>query len=160
MRRPPRDPAAPLVTPDFVVWALFQGALVFAFVIAVFAVARSRDLPEREARVLAFAVLVATNVGLVLVNRSTAASVIAAFRQPNPALWWVMGITSSILVAIVLIRPARELFRFGPLHGHDLALALLAGLASLEVVKSSSLQCKAPEVWPSNLRLIRINAEW
>ena len=91
MRRPPRNPTVPLVTPRFVVWALFQGALVFAFVIAVFAVALSRDLPEGEARVLAFAVLVATNVGLVLVNRSTAASVIAAFRQPNPALWWVMG---------------------------------------------------------------------
>jgi Ca2+-transporting ATPase len=116
MRWPPRDPAAPLLTPGVVAWALFQGALVLVFVITVFTVALSRELPEGEARALAFAVLVATNVGLVLVNRSTTTSVIDAFRRPKGALWWVLAITGSILAAIALITPARELFRFGLLH--------------------------------------------
>ena len=61
---------------------------------------------------------------------SAAASLSAAFRQPNPALWLVLGATAAILAAIVLIAPARELFGFGPLHGHDLAIALLAALQS------------------------------
>ena len=46
---------------------------------------------------LAFAALVATNAGLVLVNRSESRSLLAAFRQHNPALWWMLGATSAIL---------------------------------------------------------------
>jgi Ca2+-transporting ATPase len=138
MRRPPRDPAAPLFTRRLVLWSLLQGAVMLAFVALLFVAAFGRGLPEDEARVLAFAALVSTNVGLVLVNRSSAASLAAAFRRPNPALWWVLGSTAAILAAIVLVEPARTLFRFGPLHGHDLAMVLLAGLGvliSLELLK-------------------------
>jgi Ca2+-transporting ATPase len=119
-------------------WSLLQGAVMLAFVALLFVAAFGRGLPEDEARVLAFAALVSTNVGLVLVNRSSAASLAAAFRRPNPALWWVLGSTAAILAAIVLVEPARTLFRFGPLHGHDLAMVLLAGLGvliSLELLK-------------------------
>jgi Ca2+-transporting ATPase len=138
MRRPPRDPTAPLFTRRLVLWSLLQGGVLLAFVALLFIAALGRGLPEDEARVLAFAALVSTNVGLVLVNRSSAASLVAAFRRPNPALWWVLGSTAAILAAIVLVEPARALFRFGPLHGHDLAMVLLAGLAvliSLELAK-------------------------
>ncbi len=140
MRRPPRDPAGPLFTGGFVVWSLVQGAVMLAFVAILFVIALGRGLPEEEARALTFAALVSTNVGLVLVNRSAAASIAAAFRRPNPALWWVLGAAAAILGAIILIEPARALFRFGPLHGHDLAIALLVGFAvliSLELLKGA-----------------------
>jgi P-type Ca2+ transporter type 2C len=67
----------------------------------------------------------------VFVDRAGKSSLLAAFERPNPALWLVLGITSAILAAIMLIPPARELFGFGPLHAHDLALALGAGLVAL-----------------------------
>ncbi len=131
MRRPPRNPAAPLFRPALVVWSLIQGGVVLVLVGAVFVVAVRRGLPDDEARSLAFATLVATNFGLVLVNRSFGASLVAAFRQPNRALWWVLGTTAAMLGAAFLIPPLRDLFRFGPLHGHDLAIALSAGLVAL-----------------------------
>ncbi len=131
MRRPPRDPAAPLLTTGFVIWSLLQGVLVFALVAGLFILALHRGLPDAEARALAFAALVATNVGLVLVDRAGNASLFGAFRQPNPALWWVLGLTSAILATILLIPASRELFGFGPLHGDDIAVALLAGLVAL-----------------------------
>ena len=135
MRRPPRDPAAPLFRTALVAWSLLQGAVVLALVAIVFVVAVKQGLPDDEARSLAFATLVATNAGLVLVSRSFSASVMAAFRRPNPALWWVLGTTGGILGAAMLIPPLRALFRFGPLHGHDIAIALAAGLIALGVLE-------------------------
>jgi Ca2+-transporting ATPase len=131
MRRPPRDPEAALFTAGFVWWSLLQGAVVLTLVAVLFMAALHRGLPEADARALAFAALVATNAGLVLVNRSGQASLLATLRQPNPTLWCVLGITSALLAGILLIPAARELFAFGPLHADDAAIALLAGLAAV-----------------------------
>ena len=131
MRRKPRDPEAPLLTAGFVLWSLLQGCLVLAVVAGLYIVALRRGLPESDARTLAFTALVATNIGLVLVDRAGDISLLAAFRQPNPALWWVLGLTSAILAAILAIPAARTLFAFGPLHADDLAMALLAGVVAL-----------------------------
>ena len=139
MRRPPRDPAAPLFTGRFVVWSLVQGSLVLALVASLFVIVLGEGMPEAEARALAFSTLITANVGLVLVNRSRQASVAAALRRPNRALWWVLGTTATILAMIMLIPPARLLFQFGPLHWDDFALATFAGFAllvALELVKS------------------------
>jgi Ca2+-transporting ATPase len=131
MRRKPRDPDAPLLTTRFVIWSLLQGGLVLALVAGLFMAALYQGLPDADARALAFAALVATNIGLVLVDRAGTASLFGAFRQANPALWWVLGITSAILAAILLIAPVRQLFGFGPLHGDDVAAAVIVGIAAL-----------------------------
>lgn len=131
MRRPPRHPSAPLFTAGFVVWSLLQGVLVLALVAGLFVMALHQNLPEPDARSLAFAALVATNLGLVLVNRSLGASVFAAFTRPNGALWWVVAATAAILTGVILFPPARELFHFGPLHGGDITVALACGLITL-----------------------------
>jgi Ca2+-transporting ATPase len=131
MRRPPRPPSAPLFTAGFVIWSLLQGALVLALVASLFIMALRQNLPEPDARSLAFAALVAANLGLVLVNRSLTASVFAAFTRPNAALWWVIASTAAILAGVILFPPARELFHFGPLHGDDIIVALASGLIAL-----------------------------
>src|SRR5690242_7382472 len=110
MRRPPRSPSAPLFTAGFVVWSLLQGVLVLALIAGLFVMALRQNLPETDARSLAFAALVAANLGLVLVNRSLRASVFAAFTRRNVALWWVVSATAAILAGIILFPPARELF--------------------------------------------------
>jgi Ca2+-transporting ATPase len=131
MRRPPRHPAAPLFTAGFAAWSLLQGALVLALVAGLFVMALRQGLPEPDARALAFAALVATNLGLVLVNRSLGASIRAALLRPNTALWWVAASTAAILAGVLLFPPARELFHFGPLHGDDVGIALASGFAAL-----------------------------
>ena len=131
MRRPPRPPSAPLLTTGFVVWSLLQGVLVLVLVAGLFVMALQQNLPEPDARSLAFAALVATNLGLVLVNRSLGASVFAAFIRPNGALWWVVVAAAAILAGVILFPPARVLFHFGPLHADDVTVALTSGLIAL-----------------------------
>ena len=88
-------------------------------------------MPEPDVRALAFAALMATNASLVLVNRSERLSIVTAFRQRNPALWWMLGVTAGVLAIILLIPVARDLFAFGPLHADDVAVAIAAGIAAL-----------------------------
>ena len=137
MRRPPRHPSAPLFTAGFVIWSLLQGVLVLALVAGLYVMALHQNLPEPDARSLAFAALIAANLGLVLVNRSLSASGFAAFTRPNAALWWVVAAAASILAGVILFPPARELFHFGPLHGDDITVALASGLIALLLIEQA-----------------------
>jgi Ca2+-transporting ATPase len=134
MRRPPRDPEQPLFTFSHIAWSLTQGAVVLAFVAALFVIALHQGFPDTDARALAFTALVATNLGLVLINRSQGAALWAAFRRKNAALWWVTGATAAVLVLIVVFEPARDLFHFGPLHTDDVTIALGSGMAVLLIL--------------------------
>ncbi|HEY1259224.1 MAG TPA: cation-translocating P-type ATPase [Stellaceae bacterium] len=131
MRRPPRNPDEKLVTAGMVAWSLLQGTLVLVLVAAVFGIALQKEVVAADARALTFTTLIATNAGLVLVNRSAGSSLLAIFHGSNRVLWWVLGITGGILAAILSISPVRELFAFGPLHGDDLGVVAACGLGAL-----------------------------
>jgi Ca2+-transporting ATPase len=131
MQRPPCHPEQPLFNFGYIAWSLLQGVVVLGLVAALFVIVLHQGLPEKDARALTFAALVATNLGLVLVNRSQSGSLWAAFRRRNAALWWVAGTTAAVLTALVTFPPARALFHFGPLHPDDVALALGSGVAIL-----------------------------
>jgi Ca2+-transporting ATPase len=138
MRRPPRSPRTSLVSSSLIAWSLLQGSLALVLVGSVYALGIHRGMPEAEVRALAFATLLLTNVGLILVNRSFSSSLWRAISRRNPALWMVMGVALPLLVAAVSWAPAETLFRFGPLHMDDLAICLGAALvllAALEVLK-------------------------
>jgi Ca2+-transporting ATPase len=137
MRRPPRDPAAPFFAFRHVAWGLAQGALVLALVAVLFVVALREGFPAADARSLAFAALVATDIGLVLVNRSPRAPLAAVLRRRNAAFWGVAAGAAAMLAAILAVPALRGLFHFGPLHPGDVALALGSAVAILGVLESA-----------------------
>mgnify|MGYP001604124093 CR=1 FL=1 len=62
--------------------------------------------------------------------------------RDNRVLWIVLGIVLSALTCVLAWPPLRELFRFGVLHGADLAFAAGIGLLVLIVLNAAKL--KAP----------------
>jgi P-type Ca2+ transporter type 2C len=92
-------------------------------------------MPEAEVRALAFFSLVVTIVSLISMNRSFGASLVAAFGRPNPALVLVLFVVASILGLTVLWPVVRDLFRFGPLHGDDIAATVAAGAGALIILE-------------------------
>ena len=139
MRRPPRDPASPLLLPRRVLWAVLQGVVVLAILAGVFMSAARMGVPEPDLRALVFTTLVLTNMGLILVNRSFTSSLVRAFLRPNRSLWILLGGVSVLLATAVYWPPASALFRFGTLHWNDLAVCAVAGsvgLLGLEGLKS------------------------
>jgi P-type Ca2+ transporter type 2C len=145
MRRPPRDPSEPLFGRRTWSVSLFQGLGVLVMLVAIYGIALNRGKPESEARALAFTTLIIANIGLILINRSWAHSVVATLRSPNAALWWVIG-GAAVFLGIALYVPVlRELFRFGKLHWIDLGVCLLAGAGSILWFEAFKLIVKRKE---------------
>ncbi|HSE38076.1 MAG TPA: cation-translocating P-type ATPase [Blastocatellia bacterium] len=131
MSRPPRGPDEPLFGRRTWSLSLFQGLGVLVILAALYAFALYRGLPDSEARALAFTTLIIANIGLILINRSWAHSVVATLRSPNAALWWVIGGAAGFLGLVLYVPALRELFRFAELHLIDLGICLVAGAGSL-----------------------------
>jgi Ca2+-transporting ATPase len=131
MRRPPRDPRTPLFGRRTLGLSLLQGSSVLAIVLAVFAVALYRGQGELDARALSFTTLVVANLGLILADRSWSRTILASFRTPNPALWWVVGGALALLGCVLYVPFLRDLFRFSTLHPDDLLLCLASGVVSV-----------------------------
>lgn len=131
MRRPPRPPSQPLFTSLLVAWSLLQGGLAFAAVASVFLAGYWQGLPEGDVRALTFLSLVVVIVSLIFVNRSFSSSIMEALRRPNRTLGIVLLSVAGMLALVTRWMPARQLFGFGDLHLHDIALTLAAGVAVL-----------------------------
>ena len=131
MRRPPRQPDAPLFTLRTLLLSLLQGAALFVAVAAVYAIALQQGREADEMRALTFTTLVLGNLGLILANRSWSGSLLASLRTPNAALWWVVGGTLGFLAFVLYVPGLRELFGFTYLHLNDVLLAFAAGATGI-----------------------------
>ncbi|PAX59534.1 cation-translocating P-type ATPase [Brunnivagina elsteri] len=131
MNRPPRNPLEPLFGRKTIGLALLQGLGSLAIVATIFGISVYRNQGELDARALTFTTLILANLGLILSERSTSRLSLKVFKDPNPALWWVIG-GGLIFLALVLYLPfLRNLFSFSFLHSIDLAICLAGGVISL-----------------------------
>jgi Ca2+-transporting ATPase len=131
MERPPRPPAERLFERHAIVVAMLQGAFALAIVLLVLAASVRAGYADDRSRSLVFATLVATNLALILADRSSSRSALAMVRVPNAALWWVVGGAFCLLVLSLSVAPVRALFRFGVMSGLDLVIVLAAATGAL-----------------------------
>ena len=139
MQRPPRKPTSALVLRKRVIWAVIQGLLVLIVLASILIGAAYQKLAEADMRTLVFTALVMLNMGLILVNRSFSASLIAAILKPNRSLWILLSSVMTILAIAVFWQPARLLFHFGAFNWYLFAICVVAcvfTLLILETVKS------------------------
>jgi Ca2+-transporting ATPase len=128
MNRPPRIPSEALFSRRMIWWGIAQGFVTLVLVGSIFAVTLQRALPPDEVRALTFLCLVMCIIGLIFVNRSFSASLLVALRRPNPMLYLVLIGTSATLALSLKVPIVRELFRFGPIHLHDIASTVGSGV--------------------------------
>ena len=133
MNRPPRNPKERLFSLRSVGLSLLQGASVLAILLVVFWAAgmlgARRQTDARRA--LVFATLVVANLCLILTNRSWSRTIVSMFKEPNAALWWVVGGAALMLTLVLTVPFLRDLFHFSPLHAADVALFVVAGVVSI-----------------------------
>jgi len=132
MLRPPRKPEGRLFNARVLAISLLQGGAVLAALLLMYWAARVLGQPQDDTRrSFVFVTLVAGNLGLILTNRSWVRSMAAMFREPNAALWWVVG-GATVMLGLVLNVPAlRSLLHLNPLRPMELGLCALAGVTGI-----------------------------
>ncbi len=137
MRRPPRSPKAAILPRRTAAWAIAQGIAALAPVGLALVLGSRFGMPEADLRAFIFTMLVLTNVGLILVNRSFKSSLTAALLRANRALWILLAGVSALLAAALYWEPLRGLFHFGHLHWDDLAVCLAIGVLVIAFLEST-----------------------
>jgi Ca2+-transporting ATPase len=128
MRRPPRDPRAPLFGRRPILLSLAQGAIVMVVVVGVFAIALGRGQGELDSRTLTFTTFMVANLALIFTNRSWSTT---SLRSTNRALWWVTAGAIVVLALVIYVPGLRHLFRFTVLHPVDIVICVTAGISSV-----------------------------
>jgi Ca2+-transporting ATPase len=128
MRRPPRRPGEPVLPRRIAVWAASQGLCALVAVMLVLGLGLWLKLDVAELRAMAFAALVMTNIGLILVNRDFRASLSDTLARPNLSFWLLIGAALLVLATTLFWAPGRALFGFGTLQTWMLSVPLAAGV--------------------------------
>jgi Ca2+-transporting ATPase len=131
MRQPPRRPDDRILDRSTVSIALAQGFVALAVVLLIYLLGMTRGFGGDELRSLSFVTIVVSNLALICTNRSWSESMVATFKRPNTAFWWVMGGTLVFLGAVLALPGLRELFRFAPVSPIALLVCCAAGILSV-----------------------------
>jgi P-type Ca2+ transporter type 2C len=131
MERPPRKRTDRALDKPTVTIALAQGFVALAVVLAVYQSGARAGLSTDQLRTLAFVTIVVANLALICTNRSWTESMVASFRRPNRAFWWVIGGAILFLAAVLVVPAFRDLFQFAPVSPEMLLIAAVAGILSV-----------------------------
>jgi len=144
MQRPPRDPQEPLFNLRMLAASFALGLTMLAAVFAAYWWALDSGRSEAQARTVAFAAIVLSNLALLLATRSRTRTVLATLAEPNAALWAITLGALAALGAAIYVPAAAAIFRFAPLGAAELAVAAGAGLAGVAWVELLKLMRRAP----------------
>jgi len=143
MSRPPRDPAAKLLSRSLVLWGVIQGAVALLVVGAVYVGGVHIGLPTDEVRGLTFVSLVATNLAMILTSRTFSSSILAVVARPNATLAWGLGLVSLVLALILGVPAIQEFLGFGAMSAANIGLFAGTAVAVLVVLQGLKKLCGA-----------------
>ena len=131
LQQPPRTKTENLFSWSELSLSLVQGLAITAgmFVMYHYAIALGKD--EATTRSFVFITMLAANIFLTLTNRSFEYTVAKTIFYRNHLLWWIIGISTAISVAILFVPALRGIFHLGPLKAGELGWCLLAALVSV-----------------------------
>jgi Ca2+-transporting ATPase len=131
MDKPPRSLKTSIFSLKMVGVSILQGLSVLLIVGLVYWYGVMRDISDEQVRALAFCTLVFSNIGLIVSNRSWSESIFTILKRPNPAMLWLVGGVIALTFTITSVPFLNNLFKFAPLHKHDVLICFGMGLLSI-----------------------------
>ena len=130
MRRPPRDPHEPFLSPRAAALIVAEGLAISAGVLGLYLWSLGTGRAPDVARALAIAALVLAQMVLVLQTRSPREPIWRRGLSGNPTLVPVLGGSLLSLAAFLYLPPLAEAARLAPLAPDGWLLAALVGAAT------------------------------
>jgi P-type Ca2+ transporter type 2C len=163
MRRPPRDPAEPLMTPAFGWLVVWQGALLAGCSLSAFAVGMRWYGVEgqglRHAVTIAFMTLAMAQVFHAFNARSRSRSALMSRLFTNGWLWGATGICVTLQLAAVEVPILREVLKTVALSWADWGVVAAGALTPVVVVELVKLlagwRSRANSIPTANAILLR-----
>ena len=164
MKRPPRAPDEPLMTPRFAFLILWQGTLLAASTLIAFWIGMdwygSEDTLEhpglRHASTMAFMTLAMAQVFHAFSARSQTRSALTSRPFSNPWLWAATAVCILLQLAAVYVPPLRTVLHTVPLDVAD--WGVIAGLSLAPVVVVELVKLVTRLVSPKRLAEASIDA--
>lgn len=134
MRRPPRDPAQPLLS-ALVLWrVLFVSLLLTTVSLGLFLYAQGQGMALGTCRTLAVNALVAGEIGYLFCARRLNAPATFSLRD-NPMVWGMVALLLPLQLAFSHWAPLQQMFGTAALDARGWSWVFAAGLAVLVLVE-------------------------
>ncbi len=146
MTRPPKAIDEPFFGARKIFLSCMQGVGILVISMLVYLTALKTGHSEEAIRTLTFVTLIASNIAVILSNRSWTNHIFRILITPNKSVKWVVGGAAFFLVLILSIPFLLDLFQFEKVGLGEAVLAGLAGLFSItwfELYKRAKLKKKA-----------------
>jgi len=131
MSRPPRDIDVPFFGAKKILLSCTQGIGILVIVFAVYLLGLKYGYSEREVRALAFTTLIASNIAVILSNRSWTRNIFQILVTPNSTVKWVTGGAAFFLALILNVPFLLNLFQFDKISFNEAAICIAVGFLSI-----------------------------
>ncbi len=128
MRRPPRRINEPIFSKKMLIISVLQGVIALFICLVAFKLCLDYGFSEQKARAFTFAVVIASNISLILTNLSWSQSILSKMKEKiNLSLIIVIALTASFAIFAIYVDKATRLFKFEHLSFLQIMLAVLLG---------------------------------
>lgn len=146
MTRPPRQIDQPFFGIDKIMMSCTQGVFVLIVVLMVYALGLQLGYVEKEVRALTFTTLIASNIAVILSNRSWTLNIFQIILTPNKTVKWVVGGAVFFLILTLNVPLFLELFKFERIDFFEALLCALAGCSTI--------------IWFEIYKCVKLKKEW
>jgi len=139
MSRPPKKIDEPFFGSKKILLSCMQGIGILLITILIYFISLKFGYVEEEVRTLTFVALIASNIAVILSNRSWSTSIFRILVTPNKAVKWVVGGAILFLILILNIPFLLNLFMFEKISLIEAVICSLLGFSSIawfEIYKS------------------------
>ena len=131
MSRPPKAIGEPFFGPSKILLGCTQGAGILLICLMVYFIGYFSGCSEKTIRTMTFVTLIASNISVILANRSWTTHIFEILVTPNKSVKWVIGGAVLFLLLILNVPFLLQLFQFEKVSFWILGLCLLGGFLSI-----------------------------
>jgi P-type Ca2+ transporter type 2C len=131
MSRPPKDINEPFFGAKKIWLSCSQGIGILAIVFSVYFFGLKMNYNEHEVRALAFTTLIASNIAVILSNRSWTRNIFQILRTSNKTVKYVVGGAAFFLILVLNIPFLLNLFQFSKISLNEALICVSLGFSSI-----------------------------